>query len=150
MFVLFNELLAVPRRIDWNHDGRINDQDEWIELYNPTNVAVNLSGWYLDTGRNTTGYRLPRSAVAPANGYLLLFRKTTGLALNDRGGAVRLLRPDRSVAGSLTFPALKPDASFGRDSSGGWHSDWPPTPGRANESSATPPPVITTMPERRG
>ena len=139
----------MPRRVDWNQDGRLNDQDEWIELFNPAATAVNLSGWYLDTGRNTPRYRLPRLTTVPAGGFLVLFRKTTGLALNDRGGTVRLLRPDRSVADSVTFPALNPDASFSRGRAGGWHDDWPPTLGQPNEGIITPPPVITTMPERR-
>jgi hypothetical protein len=144
-----NELLATPRRVDWNQDGRINDQDEWIELFNPGTTAVNLSGWYLDTGRNTARYRLPRGANVPVGGYLVLFRKTTGLALNDRGGTVRLLRPDRSVADSVTFPALDPDASFSRDDAGVWRRNLPPTPGQPNQGITTPPPAITTMPERR-
>ncbi len=144
-----NELLATPRRVDWNQDGRINDQDEWIELFNPGTTAVNLSGWYLDTGRNTARYRLPRGANVPAGGYLVLFRKTSGLALNDRGGTVRLLRPDRSVADSVTFPALDADASFSRDDAGVWRRNWPPSPGQPNLGIISPPAVITTMPERR-
>ena len=146
---LLNELLATPRRVDWNQDGRLNDQDEWIELFNPGATAVNLSGWYLDTGRNTARYRLPRAANVPAGGYLVLFRKTTGLALNDRGGTVRLLRPDRSVADSVTFPALDPDTSYSRDDAGVWRRNLPPTPGQPNQGIISPPPVITTAPERR-
>ncbi|WP_423225035.1 PA14 domain-containing protein [Candidatus Amarolinea aalborgensis] len=144
-----NELLAIPRRVDWNQDGRLNDQDEWIELFNPGATAVNLSGWYLDTGRNTARYRLPRTANVPAGGYLVLFRKTTGLALNDRGGMVRLLRPDRSVADSVAFPALDPDTSYSRDDAGVWRRNLPPTPGQPNQGIISPTPVITTVPERR-
>ena len=146
---LLNELLSAPRRVDWNQDGRLNDQDEWIELFNPGATAVNLSGWYLDTGRNTARYRLPRTANVPAGGYLVLFRKTTGLALNDRGGMVRLLRPDRSVADSVAFPALDPDTSYSRDDAGVWRRNLPPTPGQPNQGIISPTPVITTVPERR-
>ena len=147
---LFNELLTAPRRVDWNHDGRINDQDEWIELFNSGATEVNLSGWYLDTGRNTTSYRFAGAFRIPAGGYLVLFRRSTRLALNDRGGTLRLLRPDRSVAASLNFPALGPDASYSRDDAGAWHGDWAPSPRQANSPGLpTPPPVITTMPERR-
>lgn len=148
--VLFNELLAAPRRVDWNRDGRINDQDEWIELFNPAATEVNLSGWHLDTGRNTTRYRFAGAFRIPAGGYLVLFRRSTRLALSDRGGTLRLLRPDLSVAASINFPALGPDASYSRDDAGAWHGDWAPSPRQANSPGLpTPPPVITTMPERR-
>ena len=99
--------------------------------------------------RNTARYRRPRATNVPAGGYLVLFRKATGLVLNDRGGVVRLLRPDRSVADSVTFPALDPDASFSRDDAGAWHRNWPPSPGQPNLGIISPPPAITTMPERR-
>ena len=147
---LFNELLTAPRRVDWNHDRRINDQDEWIELFNPGATEVNLSGWHLDTGRNSTRYRFAGAFRIPAGGYLVLFRRSTRLALNDRGGTLRLLRPDLSVAASINFPALGPDASYSRDDAGAWHGDWAPSPRQANSPGLpTPPPVITTMPERR-
>jgi hypothetical protein len=47
--------------------------DEWIELYNPNGVAVNLSGWVLASGTDGTP-NVTLTGVIAANGYYLLER----------------------------------------------------------------------------
>jgi len=46
--------------------------DEWIELYNPTAQAVDLSGWTLVDGNDIA---ISLSGIIPAQGYYLLERK---------------------------------------------------------------------------
>ena len=53
------------------------DPNDWVELYNPNNTSVNISGWYFeDEGGNFFG--LPKNTVIPANGYLVLAEDLAG------------------------------------------------------------------------
>ena len=126
--VRINEVLPVPAQ-----DGIIDELDEWIELYNPGPVAVDLSGWFLDDGEGgSEPYRFPQEAVIPAAAFTILHGRTTGLVLDDTGDAVRLLDPEGAVADAVVFGQLAPNASYSRDEAGSWHDDWPPSPGSAN------------------
>ncbi len=140
--VRINEILPAPAR-DWNGDGVVNEGDEWIELYNATDVTINLSGWFLatgigdsdaQTGRVDTGeaYLIPTGVELSPGAYIILYHQQTGLHLPDAGGQVRLLSPSRTPIESVPFGQLGADASYSRDEEGSWHSDWPPTPGGPN------------------
>jgi hypothetical protein len=144
--VRLNELLAVPADVDWNGDGSIDTGDEWIELANPTQKAVDISGWYLDTGPNSRAYQIRRGTRLAAGGFLVLHRSRSGLALGDEGGRVRLLNPRRQVIETIEFPALATGASYSRRDVRTWTDEWPPTPGKVNgppaaEKRAEPSPV---------
>ncbi|RJP52626.1 MAG: lamin tail domain-containing protein, partial [Anaerolineaceae bacterium] len=48
--------------------------DEWIELYNPGNTPVDISGWSLSTGDGDPDIVIPLGISIPAGGYYLLER----------------------------------------------------------------------------
>jgi hypothetical protein len=125
--ILINELLTRPNSVDSN-------ADQWIELHNPGKQAVNLSGWRLDTGRNSARvYRIPSGTVINAGGYLVFYGADTGLILPQGKGQVRLTDPrGRIVVDAVAYPALVTGQSYARDAAGHWHSDWAPTPGSLN------------------
>lgn len=60
---------VVINEIAWmgSHDSF---NDEWIELYNTTNTAIDLSGWIIDDDYGAQTYEL--SGEIPANGYFLI------------------------------------------------------------------------------
>jgi hypothetical protein len=65
--------------------------DEYIELFNPTNAPVSLGGAKVQTG-NTYSYTYAFGGeVVPANGYLVLYASTTNLSLSNSGGRARLV-----------------------------------------------------------
>jgi len=131
--VRLNELLAAPEQKDWNGDGKVNRQDQWVEVWNTQTRTVDLSGWTLDTGvSKTVGYVLPPKTLLQPRAFLLLFRQQSGLPLDDGGGTLRLLGPTGVLLDSVTYTPLGPDASYSRDTEGVWHSDWPPSPGQPN------------------
>jgi hypothetical protein len=131
-----SEVLPAPQAVDWDGDGKADVNDEWIELVNAGTRPVNLGGWVIDLGPGGGPiYRIPRGTVLRAGAYLLLPRKTTGLALIDSGGQVRLLDARRQVTDSVTYPVLGPDASYSRDAAGVWHIEYPPSPGGPNGSA---------------
>jgi len=150
--VRLNEFLPAPQVVDWNGDGQANADDEWIELYNLGSQAVDLGQWMLDdvAGGGTAPYRIPSGVVIGPGQHLVLFRSTTGVALNDTGGdTVRLLWPDGREVDGYTYTHTSPDASFSReqDGTGAWTDAYPPSPGGPNlPATPTPTPTETATP----
>ncbi|MCS7220620.1 MAG: lamin tail domain-containing protein, partial [Anaerolineae bacterium] len=118
--VRLNEVLPMPRQVDWDGDGSPTAQDEWIELYNLNEHPINLEGWILDDIANggSRPYTIPASTILPARGYLLFFQRNTRLALNNDADEVRLLASDGTVVDMLAYERPRPDASFSRSVDG--------------------------------
>jgi len=131
--VTLNEILPDPQRVDWDQDGVANFVDEWIELYNAGPAPAALGGWaILD---DTKAYTLPVGLTIWPQGYLLLYRRETGLSLSDWRDRVTLVRPDGNTADQFAYDrGPGADRSFCRstDGSGAWTSDCEVTPGQAN------------------
>ncbi|MFZ2488084.1 MAG: lamin tail domain-containing protein, partial [Anaerolineae bacterium] len=97
--IVLNEFMPNPLA-DWNGDGTTgDDNDEYIELYNLNDAAVDLTGWLVDDADGgSTPYRLPAGSSIAAHGFLTLWSRDTHLSLNNSGGdAARLLTPDGIV-----------------------------------------------------
>jgi hypothetical protein len=134
--VRLNEILSVPQAIDWDRDGTADERDEWIELYNAGDTAIDLGGWLLDDGdAETQVYQFPYGTVIGANEYLVLYRQETGIALDDGGAEVRLIDPMAQVVDSIVIGALDADTSYGLDLDGTWLNFPFPSPGKANVES---------------
>ena len=150
-FVRINEFMPSPKTIDFDGDGEANYLDEYIELYNPADAPVDLSGWQLDDSEGgSQPYRLPQGSVIPAHSFLLFFRKDTGIALNNGGDSVRLLAPDGVIlADQATYDHSSGDTPWSRtvDGGGEWTESYPPSPGGPNmPPTATPSPAVTLTP----
>lgn len=141
--VFVNEVVA-------KNDSGIRDErgerEDWVELYNDEDTAVDLSGAYLgDHAGDPRQWALPAGAVIPPKGFRIVWcdEETAdgpwhaNFKLDADGEGVYLWRPDagRNVAlDSLLFPPLAGDAAFGRDPDGSSRRvPLPaPTPGTAN------------------
>ena len=152
-FVRLNECLPSPKNIDFDGDGEANYMDEYIELYNPGDVTVDLGGWLLDDREGgSQPYRLPAGTMLPAHDFLLFFRKDTGIALNNDGDSVRLLSPDGLIeADRMDYDHSAGDVPWSRTEDGGgvWTESYPPSPGGPNlppSATSTPTPTTTITP----
>jgi len=134
--VRLNEILPYPKAVNWYGRGGANAQDEWIELYNPTRRAVEVSGWSITV--QTPGkavaqaYRFTRRTIIPAGGFVVLYQRDTRLLLDDLTATVRLLDADGGVVDWVVYEGLGPDESTSRGEDGNWYAGWTPTPGKAN------------------
>ena len=115
---------------------------EWIELYNPSSDDIDLGGYILDDiiGGGTSPYTIPSNTIIHAGGFLVFNQTTTGIALNNDGDTLNLIKPDGvTVQDTYTYTSsqVDNDVSIGRETDGGlpWVIQYTPTPGASNISS---------------
>lgn len=135
-----NEFVPRPGR-DWNMDGVINTDDEYIEILNHGVVDVNLSGYSLDDEVNigSAPFRLPAENLRPGE-RRVFYGSESGLLLSDGGDGVRLLRPNGQLMDAYNYFVVRfPDQSYCRLPDNGGADDWNqncfPTPGLQNSLS---------------
>ena len=109
---------VVINEVAWaGHKGFTSD--EWIELYNPTDHAINLTGWTLAATDGTPAIAL--NGTIPAGGYFLLER-TDDSTVAD-------IAADQFYSGSLENGGetleLRDDAGTLVDSANGDGGGWP-------------------------
>jgi len=144
--VVINEFLTVNDTSILDEDG---DREDWIELYNPNDFAVNLSGWSLsDSEGDPREWVLPGVSI-PADGYLIVFASDKNRApadggqlhanfkLTSNGEYLALFtseEPPRAATEFLPgFPAQSADISYGRlPGTEDYGVLGTPTPGAAN------------------
>jgi len=144
--LVLNEILA-------SNETGIKDgfgtRRDWIEIYNPNPVDLDLSGYFLtDNPTLTTKWQFPAVTI-PAGGFLLVFASGldtvdpdgnphTNFQLASAGEYLAVVRPNgTSIDDSFspTFPEQFADISYGVDSGGGTGFFSAPTPGAVNGAS---------------
>jgi spore coat protein CotH len=158
--VQINEFMALNATTIADEFGQFED---WIELYNGGSAPIDLGGMYLsDDLASSTKWRLPSLSLAPgefaliwADGDTLQGPWHANFRLDADGEEIGLF--DRIENGnvlidSIVFGAQTADVSQGRypDGAESWEPMPLPTPGSANISGGTPPPIITTVEHEPG
>lgn len=111
-----------------NNDSILADEDgdfsDWIEIYNDSDAPVNLAGWHLtDNDGDLDQWTFPSVDLA-AGAFLTVFasskdRATAGAELHtnfglaSEGEYLALVRPDDTLASSVTYPQQMPNVSYG-------------------------------------
>ncbi len=149
--VRLNEILPRPEVIDWDGNGTADAYDEWIEVVNLGPEAVDLGGWALDdiTGGGSAPYVFPAGTLLGPGEFLVRYRSTTRVALNQDADTANLLAPDGTVVDSFSYTNPRSDASYSRivDGTGEWTDAYPPSPGQPNRpGTPTPTPTGTASP----
>ena len=123
--------------------------DDWIELYNASSEAVDLSNYGLsDNAGRPRKWQFPQGTVIQPGAYLGVFcnglntstadRIQTSYRLASEGGySVVLARPDGAIVDRLFVPMQYQDLSYGRvEGQSGLRYFTTVTPGTANYSDA--------------
>jgi hypothetical protein len=123
--VIISEVLPSP-------DGP-DSEKEWIEIFNQNIFEVDLSGWKIsDTVGTVKNYIFPEKTKILPEGFLVLYRPTTGIILNNEGDGLNLFSPDGKLEDSLVYEKATIKESYARvGSSWAWSSA--PTPGSENK-----------------
>lgn len=130
--IVLNELLPDPQT------PLSDSKDEYIELYNDSDVAASLEGWSLRDKTNHV-FKLGQLQI-DAHGYVVLKSAVTKISLNNDGDEISLIDPSGTVVDSSpNYGNAKPGLTWGlSDGVWAWLSE--PTPGSSNAA----PIVITT------
>jgi spore coat protein CotH len=120
------------------------DFDDWIEIHNPTDEELDLSGMYLSDNQNDLRqWQFPNGTKMLPKGYILVWadgdvKKTrgyhAGFKLSGNGETILLVDTNErgnAIIDQFTYSGVNKDESFGRIRSGKL-SVMPPTPGREN------------------
>lgn len=147
--LIINEVQAA--NIDQYLD-KANCYGGWVEIYNPTSADISLAGHYITDGTNMRRL-ISSNGKVPAGGFKTIWFDhnqviqggTYGAASNTQvpfkleaeGGTISLLKPDKSVLSSVTYPLAVPRCSWARTTDGGeeWGATAEPTPDASNETS---------------
>ena len=143
--LILNEFLPRPGR-DWNQDGVIDVNDEFIEVINIGPTNINLSGYRLDdeaqqddangVDQSSAAYALPNIILLSGERHVF-YGEETGILLNDSGDTVRLLKGSK-VIDAYTYDVVRyPDESWCRMPDGSnyvqsWSHPCFPTPNNPN------------------
>jgi hypothetical protein len=148
--VLFiNEIMSSNTSTISDENGYFGD---WIEIYNPGNVAVDLAGMYIsDDNTNPTKYQFPTGSsatVIPAGGFKLIWADDStqsgplhlNFKLSSTSGEFIGLYYQGSeliLVDSVTFPPQTDNVSYGRQTDGNtpWISFAAATPNASNQTS---------------
>ena len=123
--VVINEFLAHTDLPD--HD--------YVELYNHSTNAVNLSGCILTDDATTNKFIIPPGTILPARGFLCFQDVDMGFRLNAVGESVFFINPDHSrVLDAVAFGAQQNGVPTGRwpDGANDFYRLSAQTPGAAN------------------
>ncbi|MBQ5511561.1 MAG: lamin tail domain-containing protein, partial [Prevotella sp.] len=133
--------------------------DGWIELYNPSDHYVQLSGMFLsDDENNLTRWCMPTNiGVVPARGYKVIWFGSNNIMNNQApfnldcdGGTIYLSDKDGQILVSQDYPTALSRTSFARKTDGGdeWGLTADATPEATNataffaENRLDPPEVV--------
>ena len=120
--------------------------DGWVELYNPTDKAVELSGLYFtDNAANLRQWYTPSTlGVVPAHGFKTVWFDSNNIntnqsifKLNVSGGILIISNADGEVVAEVNYPESMDRVSYARTTDGGdtWGMTATPTPGASNATA---------------
>ncbi|MFZ1291318.1 MAG: CotH kinase family protein [Melioribacteraceae bacterium] len=139
--VIINEL--VSSNINGLVDIKTGEYSDWIEIYNPTDSLVDLSGYYLtDNLFDSTKWQFPTNTFIDSNSYIIVWAddKNSGLHTNFKldvdGEQLYLFNSELDLIDSVFFGKQRDDVSYGRDTanSSQWHFYSEPTPRNKNKT----------------
>jgi hypothetical protein len=148
--LVINEFMAKN-----NSDSGIHDEwgeyDDWIEIYNYGDEAINIGGMYITDHPDDPGrwWQIPNTnpslTTIAAHGYLLIWADNepdegllhVNFALDAEGEDIGLFDSNRNLIDSITFGQQEGNHSYGRlpDASDYWQVFDYPTPGKSNQSA---------------
>ena len=124
---------------------------DYIEFYNPTDEAIDLSGmWLSDKSDNLALHQIPTGSIVAPKGFhtIPLAVERTGFAISSLGDQIFLTSEDLdSVIAAYAFGPQALDTSIGRFPDGGsdWYRSSTPSPGQANKRDETSAVVISEI-----
>ena len=110
--IQLSEIMPNPKGEDKNN--------EWIELYNPTQYEINLKNWQI-IGSDPTGhfqkakkFLLSDSLVIRGKSYLILQDKTLKITLKNKNSKIELKDPQNNIMDTVNYKKAKDGSSLSK------------------------------------
>ncbi len=104
-FIRINEIFPNP--------DTPQDTGEYIELFNPNDVPVDLSRWYMTDATKSSGhYTFPAEKSIPAHGYFVITDTDFSFSLNNGKEALSLFDPAGTIIDTTTYTTTVEGASL--------------------------------------
>jgi hypothetical protein len=144
-------------------DPATGNNDDWFEIYNPSNVVADMAGYYLtDTLTNQFQFQIPAGYSIPPHGFLLVWADNKSSAntntspdlhvnfkLDKAGEAIGLFAPDGTAVDAITFGPQTNDVSEGRYPDGSaFRSFMTTATPRTNNIVPNTPPILGPIPNK--
>lgn len=122
--VVINELMPVNTSFIADQNGEF---DDWIELFNNSDVKLNLSGYYLsDSKSKLSKWKIPAGTFISGKGYLVFWADgdtlQTGLhtnfKLSSSGENVYFSTPDFLIIDKVSYPEQYDQLTWSRNPNG--------------------------------
>jgi len=128
----------------------VNDNPDWIEVYNGGTAAMDISGYWLnDKPIAEGGFQIPNGTMIQAGGFYVVDQDESGIKVSSGGEDVSLSEPDGTVIDHTVTPDMSNDVglTWGRevDGIGEWRVG-SATQGTSNGSAVNTPPILVAEP----
>lgn len=156
--VYINEVMASNSS---SYEDEISDSyPDWIEIYNPNNYEVNLSGYYFtDNPNKLTKHSIESSNqnIIPAQGFQVYWAHGDdsfsplhiSFKLSASGESLLLIAPDKqTIIDSISFGKQATDISYGRenDGSNNWIFFEESSPNQSNQNGIVDNQQVSSLP----
>ncbi len=146
--IVINEFMAKNDSFIQDPNG---DYDDWIEIYNTGDEAVDISGMFLtDNLSFPDKWQIPDNntpeTIIPPHGYLLIWADNepnegtlhANFKLSTDGEEIALIDGDGNLIDNVTFGPQQTDVSYGRlsDGAASWRFFDVPSPAASNISNS--------------
>lgn len=120
--LVINEIIASNDSTSMIMDDSL-EYDDWVELYNNTNEAIDMSGYYFsDKTDEPDKWRFPNGISIAANGYLIVWTDSdnsqgdlhTNFKLSKSGESLILSDSFLTVLDSISFGEQETNVAFAR------------------------------------
>jgi len=106
--------------------------DEFIELFNPTDSTINLVGYTLRAGSKFHSYYVLPSTTLASGAYAAFYSVQTNVSMPNTGGAVEVLDPSGMVVDVTPAYGAAPEGQAWARFDDGWHWTLQTSPGEPN------------------
>jgi hypothetical protein len=140
--LLINELLSINKTIVADQNG---EYDDWIELYNLSPAALDISGYYLSDNKDEKmKWKFPSGTSVQGKGFLIIWADKdstqaglhANFKLSSQGEEVLLTSPDGVLRDRIRYPAQTLELSWARNPDGTGSFRWQtPTFNKTNSLS---------------
>lgn len=109
-----------------------DSKDEFVEIYNPNLFDVNLNGYVITTGLNSTYKYAIKNLVLSSQSYFVFHSSDSGITLSNTSGKAQILAPDGTVIDETSPYEKAPSGQAWIFIDGAWGWSATPTPGAEN------------------